>query len=230
MKVSMSTPGTGGVAGEDRSVYDTVAETNFSEAQSAPPSERIATLLIPRRVPVERLRLIVAGGINRRDVQRAMQVMVTARPQPPAPASSEPEIVLLQAERQQLSLPVTLGANLQNAARVTVRVMPASATVTGVALEMRRREICYQPFNLSPITLLFGNANAPPVHYDFGRIFKPKAAPLLSSMRPVYSNPAFHDFTKPQPGGSKRARLLVAILACAFALLLTVRVLLRPRR
>ena len=98
-----------------------------------------------------------------------------------------------------------------------------------VALEMRRREICYQPLSPSPVTLLFGNAKALPVRYEFGRYFRPKATPLLSSLGPIHANPAFREPKLNEAVFSERAKLFVAILACAFALTLTLRPLLRGR-
>jgi hypothetical protein len=217
----------------DRSIYETVATTAFTGTEGRTndlpvTADRIATALIPARVPVERLRLIVDDAAHRADlVPHAMQVTVTARPQAPDHVPREPEVVALQAAPEHLSLPVTLGANLQDSAGVTVHVEPAPASLTRVALEMRRREICYQPLSQSPITLLFGNAKARPVHYEFGRSFKPKATPLLSTMGSIHANPAFHEALATHRGLSLPTKLILAMLACAFALVLTLRPLLR---
>ena len=73
----------------DRSIYDTVATTAFTGTEApgsvfpkpSPTGDRIATAFLPARVPVERLRLIVADTAHRADlVPHAMQVIVTARP------------------------------------------------------------------------------------------------------------------------------------------------------
>ena len=222
----------------DRSIYDTVATARFMGTEPRgsifpiPPRSQdgTATASIPARVPVERLRLIVADTGHRPDlVPHAMQVTVTARPQAADHVPREPEIVALQAAPAHLLLPVTLGANLQDAAGVTVHVDPAPASLTRVALEMRRREICYQPLSASPVTLLFGNAKASPVHYAFGKYFQPKATPLLSSMGPVHANPSFREALSPHTGLSLRAKLTLAIFACGLALVLTLRPLLRSR-
>jgi hypothetical protein len=104
---------------DDRSVYDTVATTKFTSTGilgtavhgSSTTTDRTATVLIPRRVPVERLRLIVADTAHRADLlPRAMQVTVTARPQAADHLPREPEIVDLEAAPERLSLPVTLDA------------------------------------------------------------------------------------------------------------------------
>jgi hypothetical protein len=219
----------------DRSIYDTVATTAFTATdvrEGVSPGrhesvDRIATAYIPARVPVERLRLIVDDTGHRADlVPHAMQVTVVARPQAPDHMPREPEIVALQAAPEHLLLPVTLGANLQDSAGVTVHVDPAPASLLRVALEMRRREICYQPLSGSPVTLLFGNAKARPVHYEFGRNYQPKAMPLLSTMGPTHANPAFHEAAARRPGLSLQVKLILAMLACAFALVLTLRPLL----
>ena len=220
----------------DRSIYDTVAATDFTSSATgsrviAHAEDRTATVFLPPRVPVERLRLIIADTAHRPDLMpHAMKVIITARPQAADHLLREPEVVALQAEPERLLLPVTLGANLQDPAGVTVHVDPAPASLTRVALEMRRREICYQPLSSSSVKLLFGNAKALPVHYEFGRYFQPKATPLLSSMGPIRANPAYRAGTLRSAGLSARMKLILEVFACAFALLLTLRPLLRARR
>ncbi len=221
-------------AEDDRSVYDTVVTASFMDAGPrsskptlAPAPDKSAMTLVPAHVPVERLRLdIEDNGGPQPALPPAMHVTLTARPSAAGQALEEAELVELLAAPQHLLLPVTLGANLQDSATVTVRVDPAPASLAHAVLEMRRREICYQPLSSSPVTLFFGNPGAPPVHYEFGRFFQPKATPLLSSMGAIQRNPAFHQTNALHVGISKRAKLLIAILTCALALLLTVRLLL----
>jgi hypothetical protein len=180
--------GTGVPLPDDRSIYDTVSLSPLANAgEHATESGRRATFVLPARVPVERITL-------HGDVNVPMKVHVRATPHPAASGSTpstEAEIVALEAASGHPSLPVTLGANLQDTAVVTVDVVPAPPSVNAVALEMRRREVCYQPITTAPVHMIFGDPEAEPVHYDYAAHYKPTATPVLAVMGPRETNPAY---------------------------------------
>ena len=176
--------------------------------------------LLPAHVPVERIRLDSSDAGTEFFSLRAAE----------AGRIENAETIDTTLTRENPSVAFTVGANLQRPAEVGLGVHGQAASVSAFVLEMRRREICYQPLTASPVTLLFGNSRAMPVRYDYGRYFHPKATPLLSSMGPIQPNPAFHEPRLAKSRLSLRTKLALGALACAFALLLTLRPLLRAAR
>jgi hypothetical protein len=155
--------------------------------------------LLSAHVPVERVRLEPAPSGEARVSLRAAARMNLA-----------------QAEELRTTLgpghaaaPFTIGANLQDEADITVMVQAAAARakagVSGaiisprgappaaqsLVLEMRRREICYQPVSSAPVRLLLGDAQALPPRYDYALHYQPKASPLLATMGPMQPNPDY---------------------------------------
>lgn len=176
--------------------------------------------VLPAHVPVERIRLDSSGTGTEFLALRAADISRLDHPE-------EMEATLT---RESPAVAFTVGANLQHEAEVGLGVHGESGKVSAFVLEMRRREICYQPLSASPVTLLFGNTAALPVHYDFGRYFQPKATPLLSTMGTIHANPAFYQRPSPHADRALRTKLMLAILACVFALVITLRSLLRAKR
>ena len=114
-------------------------------------------------------------------------------------------------------VPFTIGANLQEPADVLVRVVDHGGAPQAVVLEMRRREICYQPRSMSPVHMLLGDATADPPHYDYALRFRPSAQPLLAAMGPMSPNPAYRAQQAPAPilrvsAGMRTAVMLVIAL------------------
>lgn len=105
------------------------------------------------------------------------------------------------------SAPFTIGANLQEAADILVRVHESGSIPRAVILEMRRREICYRPRTASPIHLLLGDSAALPARYDYALHFQPSATPLLATMGPMSTNPNFHE----QPAATPTFHISVGI-------------------
>ncbi len=133
---------------------------------------------LPARVPVERVRLIPGTAAkemlglyawqqtNRKD-REEMKTEVT----PDRPAAN-----------------FTIGANLQVPAGINIGVNGTMPLVHAFVLEMRRRELCFQPLSSSPLELLLGNESARPVHYDYAAHFHPSATPVLATLGPIVPN------------------------------------------
>jgi hypothetical protein len=226
--------GTGVPLPDDRSIYDTVGVSPLTNAAGhdamAEPlrtSGRRATFVLPARVPVERITL--HGNVN-----VPVKVHVRATPRPAASGSTpstEAEIVALEAASGHPSLPVTLGANLQDTAVVTVDVVPAPPSVSAVAFEMRRREVCYQPITAAPVHMIFGDPEAEPVHYDYAAHYKPTATPVLAVMGPRETNPAYQPPIVAQAFVfTTKQKLGMAMGLCVGMLAVTLGSLLRMRR
>ena len=68
-----------------------------------------------------------------------------------------------EIRQQQLSVPATLGANMQGAATVEVAVDNGDDTplpITAVRLEMRQRKLCFAAPTAQPVTLFYGDDGA----------------------------------------------------------------------
>ena len=185
-----------------------------------PPGSFYGKGILPAHVPVERIRLDSAERGTEFLGLRAAETTNLANP----------ETIDATLTPESPAVAFTVGANLQQSAEVGLGVHGESTKVSAFVLEMRRREICYQPLTASPVTLLFGNARALPVRYEFGKVFQPKATPVMASMGPIQRNPAYREPGAPTGHLSLRTRLVLGVLACACALALTLRPLLRPRR
>jgi len=216
--------GSGPLPLDDRSIFDTVGVAPLGVSSDTGARLR-ATFLLPPHVPVERITLRGATAAP-------LQVHVSATPQVPFQAAApESEIVHLEAAPGRLSLPVTLGANLQNLAAVAVVVAPAVPQLQSVAFEMRRREICFQPISTEPVRMVFGDDAAQPVHYEYAAHYKPTGTPLLATMGPVETNAEYRQPVQAKTFAfSMKDRLGVAMGLCVGMLIVTMGALIGMRR
>ncbi|WP_212733216.1 hypothetical protein [Terriglobus roseus] len=224
---------------DDRAQYETVKILPLVPTQVAGASNSGSSFvpgslyqedLLSAHVPVERVRLEPAPSGEARVSLRAAARMNLA-----------------QAEELRTTLgpghaaaPFTIGANLQDEADITVMVQAAAARakagVSGaiisprgappaaqsLVLEMRRREICYQPLSSARVRLLLGDAEAPPPRYDYALHYQPKVSPLLATMGPMQPNP---DYVAPVRAQrfrmTARLRLVIAFSVAIAAFFLT---------
>jgi hypothetical protein len=234
---------------DDRAQYETVKVLPLVPSESAV-ANRDGSIyaagrfyqedLLSAHVPVERVRL---------DPAPAAKTDVSLR--------AAARMNLAQAEELRTTLgpnravaPFTIGANLQDEADVTVVVQAAMArakagtggavlTARGVppvapgvvVLEMRRREICFQPVSSAPVRVLLGDPDAAPPRYGYALHYQPKASPLLATMGPMQPNP---DYVEPAPVQrfrmTSRLRLAIALLVAVSAFFLTAIPLLKMTR
>ncbi len=166
-------------AAKPRSLYTTVAQaTTFTQRGR----QTIATFTLPERVPIERV-----SFISRPELQ--VQLQPRRKDHPTIPQGTPPsaaEIIagtilrvhLTQTGRdihqQQLSIPATLGSNLQSSATVEVAVENGDDTplpLTAVRLEMRERKLCFDAPTAQPLTLFYGDPALTAPQYDYARLF-----------------------------------------------------------
>ncbi|MEK6397406.1 MAG: hypothetical protein V4734_04910 [Terriglobus sp.] len=155
-----------GVAGQQEG---TVPDTYFNET------------LLSAHVPVERVRLVPAPK-----AQAAVELHAAARMN-----LGQSEELRAEFTPANPVVPFTVGANLQEPADILVRVVDHGGAPHAIVLEMRRREICYQPRSMSPVHLLVGDADALPPAYEYALHFQPMAHPLMAAMGPMTANPAY---------------------------------------
>jgi hypothetical protein len=210
----------GAIPSDDRSIFDVVGVvplTSGAERSGGEPLDgpgRIALFLLPAHVPVERITL--RGALDAK-----AKVMVRATPHPADSPVQPTEIVDLEAAPGRLSVPVTLGANLQDAADVVVGVTPATSALTAVVFEMRRRELCYKPITDEPVRMVYGDSDAQSIHYDYALHYKPTATPLLATVGPREMNPVYGPPVVAEPFLTLRQKLGVAIGLCVGMIVVT---------
>ena len=82
----------------------------------------------------------------------------------------------VEIEDEALTVPATIGANLQQAATVDVAVEngdDAPLPLRSVLLEMRRRSLCFDAVGADPLELFYGDPALEAPVYDYARTFVP---------------------------------------------------------
>ena len=99
----------------------------------------------------------------------------------------------------QMSIPATLGANLQRAAKAEVMIENGDdqpLPIAAVRLEMRQRKVCFEaPASASASTglaLFYGDSALVAPVYDYARLFTASDKPLTAELGPELVNPSFH--------------------------------------
>jgi hypothetical protein len=190
---------------------------------------------LPERIPIERITFALAPGFKAnfsRDV--SITDHPTATPNP-ADAFSETlagtilRVHLTQAGREirqeQLSVPATLGSNMQSAAAVEVAVNngdDAPLPITAVRLEIRQRKICFDAPSAQPLTLFYGDPSLSAPQYDYTRLFTPSNQFRVAQLGPEQFNPAYRDRPDARPLTDRHPHLLwiaLLIVICILAVI-----------
>lgn len=167
--------------------------------------ETIASFTLPERVPVERVTFVLApdfkGNFSR-------DVVITAHAQGTSASAGETvygtilRVRLTQGGReirqQQLSVPATLGSNLQSQAEVEVAVNNGDdqpLPITAVRLEMRERKLCFNASSLDPVTLFYGDSTLAAPQYDYARTFSANGTVHAAQVGVEQQNPVY----RPRP-------------------------------
>ena len=194
----------------DRSFYETsvagILLPPTGEAASGSEVSNDSTLttqmLLLPHVPVERIVFTPAPHAAQNHARYA--VIVSALPE----GASTPENVRLTLSEGETSIPVTLGANLQHAARVTVTVsiqrdvpdhaqgnLSHSAPLSqfqSVSLQMRRRSLCFPTQDGEEPTLYLGNENISASKYHLSLPPVTDSEREGATMGPLVANPVYH--------------------------------------
>jgi Protein of unknown function (DUF3999) len=213
---------------EAQSLYTTAATVT---AISQRGRQSVATFALPERIPVDRVSFDIASNFK---ANFSRDVRITDRPDgsPNFPSESLAGTIfrvhLIQAGREirqeQLSVPATIGSNMQSAATVEVAVdngddqpLPVSA----IRLEMRQRKICFDASAARPILLFYGDAVLTAPQYDYARLFSPSDAVRMAQLGPEQKNPAYRDRPDTRPFTERHPHLLwIALLGviCVLAI------------
>lgn len=216
---------------EAQSLYTTAAEATSITQRSR---QSVATFKLPERIPIERVSFTLAPNFKAnfsRDVSISDHPLATANPADTLGETLSGTILrvhLTQSGREirqeQLSIPATLGSNMQSAAKVDVAVNNGDDTplpITAVRLETRQRKICFDAPSAQPLTLFYGDAALTAPQYDYTRLFSPSSEFRTAKLSPEQLNPAYRDRPDARPLTDRHPHLLwiaLLIVICILAI------------
>jgi hypothetical protein len=191
--------------------------------------ESVATFELPERIPVERVSFDLAPAYK---ANFSRDVRITDRPDGNSNSGSEYlagtilRVHLTQAGREihheQLSVPATLGSNMQSAATVEVAVENGDDTplpIAAIRLEMRQRKICFDVSNAQPLSLFYGDPALTIPQYDYARLFSPSPAMHAAELGPEKLNPTFRSRPDARPLTDRHPHLLWIVLLIVICIL-----------
>lgn len=183
---------------EAQTIFEQATETRAITQRGR---QTIASFHLPQRVPVERVTFELSPaykGNFSRDVTISDHATGTAASSGETISGTIFRVHLSQAGReirqQRLSLPSTLGSNLQSAAEVEVAVENGDdqpLPITAVRLEMRQRRLCFSAPSTDALTIFYGDQALEPPHYDFSRTVSITNQIPLARMGPEQKNPVY---------------------------------------
>ncbi|HEY6412631.1 MAG TPA: DUF3999 family protein [Edaphobacter sp.] len=206
---------------EAQTLYTTAVETNAVTQRG---NKTIATFALPERVPIERVSFTLANDFKS---NFSRDVRISDRPAGTPPSAGENivgtilRVKLAQGGReireQQLSIPATIGSNLQSAATVEVAVENGNDTplpITAVRLEMRQRKLCFDVPTSEPLTLYYGDPALTAPQYDYARLFSAASSTRMAELGPERRNPIFRARPDTRPITERHPELVwIALLA-----------------
>ena len=199
---------------EEQTLYTIVARsTNFTQRGR----QTVTTIALPSQVPVERVQFQMQPG---KTVNFARPASVTARASEEGSRSESATGEILRVkitrggreiEDEDLTIPFTIGANLQSAATVEVTVENGDdqpLPIAAVNLEMRQRKLCWQTSVASSPMLYYGDKTLSAPVYDYARIFPVSGRQAEATMRAEESNVLFHQMQGKRPLTDRYPQLL----------------------
>jgi hypothetical protein len=221
---------------EAQTLYTNVASVgSFVERNR----QTIATLHVPAHVPIERVAFVLTPSFTGNFYR---EVAISAAPGAPASPSTDfsptAENVAGAISRvhlaepanpsapsvhtEQLTVDAALGVSLDAGSTVTVTIANGDdppLPLESIALQMRRRTLCFHAAASDTYTLLYGDAALHPPVYDYARLFQPVAAPVVAALGPEQLNPRFIARADERPYTERHPELLwIGLFAIVAAL------------
>jgi Protein of unknown function (DUF3999) len=211
---------------EAQSLYTTAAQTSTITQEGR---QSIATFTLPERIPIERVSFDLSPtykGNFSRDVHITDHPDSTANPASETLAGTIYRVHLTQTSheirQEQLSVPATLGSNMQSAATVQVAVENGDDTplpIKAIRLEMRQRKICFDAADNEPLTLYYGDPALTAPQYDYARLFSSSGTIHTAQLGPEQSNPAYRARPDARPLTDRHPHLLWIVLLIVICIL-----------
>jgi hypothetical protein len=203
---------------EAQTIYTTVANVRVpTTGVLATPRRTRFDLALPLRVPVERVSFDIAPGYSG-NFSRDVTIHARSNPDATNPTESLPVETVTGSiyrvhstldghtiDRQEVSVPAVLGANLQHAARVWIEIENGDdqpLPIAAVRLEMRQRKICFEAPAApstdsgaihgsdasSNLALFYGDSRLTAPEYDTARLFVASRTALAAELGPEELN------------------------------------------
>ena len=214
---------------EAQSLYTTAAATTAITQRG---HQSIATFNLPERIPIERISVDIPTTFK---ANFSRDVRISDRPSdtPDTPAAASETLAgtifrvhLMQSGReirqQQLSVPATLGSNMQSPATVEVAIDNGNDTplpIAAVRLEMRQRKLCFDALTTQPLTLFYGDPALTAPQYDYARLFSPSREIHTAQLSSEHLNPTYRDRPDQRPLTERRPHLLWIVLLAVICIL-----------
>ena len=105
---------------------------------------------------------------------------------------------------EQLGVPAILGSNLQSPAKIEVALENGDdqpLPIRAVELQMRQRKLCFDAgaATAAGVALFYGDPALQAAVYDYQRLFRPQADPLVATLGPEVLNATF----RPRPAAPR---------------------------
>jgi hypothetical protein len=219
---------------EAQSLYTTAAETATITQRG---HQSIATFTLPERIPIERISIDIPSTFKAnfsRDVRISDHPSGT--PDNSAAASETLAGTIFRVHltesgreirQQQLSVPATLGSNMQSPAAVEIAIDNGNDTplpIAAIRLEMRQRKLCFDAPNFvqplhHPLTLFYGDPSLTAPQYDYTRLFSLSGKVYAAKIEPEQLNPAYRDRPDQRPLTERQPHLLWIVLLAVICIL-----------
>ena len=223
---------------EAQTIYTTVAIAATATAKPTSTRKTRFDFDLPMRVPVERVSFDLppaySGNFSRDVVVKATPDSVPGNVEGMALPTEAimgtiSRVHTVQAGRrideEALSLPATIGSNLQSAAHVSVEVDNGddlALPIAAVRLEMRQRKLCFgATANIDPgVSLYYGDPALLAPVYDYQRLFEPSEKALVATLGPEQLNPEYHPPpAEARPFTERHPEMLWVVLVCVVSAL-----------
>lgn len=206
---------------EAQTVFTVATETHTVTQRGR---ETIARFTLPERVPVEQVSFMLAPefkGNFSREVTISDHASGTPASAGEVISGSISRVRLTEAGReirqQRLSIPTTMGSNLQSAAEVEIAIHNGDdqpLPISAVRLEMRQRRLCFSASSTASLTLFYGDPALLAPEYDFARTVVLTNQTPEARVGPEQRNPVYTERRDTRPATERHPELVwVAFLA-----------------
>lgn len=183
---------------EAQTIFAPAAETRNITQRGR---QTIAHFILPQRVPVERVSFVLAPEY-RANFSRNVSISDHASGTPASAGETISGNIFRvrlnesgrEINQQQLSVPATLGSNLQSSAEVEIAVNngdDAPLPIVAVQLQMRQRRLCFNAPSTDSLTLFYGDPTLVAPDYDIARTIQLGSRTSVARVGPEQRNPVY---------------------------------------